>query len=109
MSTAVSPNAQQTCKALIGSLLVAAERADDASDAFDAVLMNTPSGVPHPDEVQRIKDASQELFRALKKRMKADVQLHAFLEREIGSAHLAALRNGDSTISDEFHFDTSWA
>jgi hypothetical protein len=101
VSPTPEPTAQQACKALVESLLVAAERADAASDAFDEILAATSNGTAHPDKIQRIKDASKELFHAFKDRMKADVQLHAFLEREIGSANLRSLRNASSNTGEE--------
>lgn len=45
---------QETMKALRAELKLAAERARIASEHFDEVMREAPSGLPHPDGAQRI-------------------------------------------------------
>ena len=58
-------------------------RADRAIEAFTAVTPNLPSGIPHPDGIQRIHHASHELATAREAMMKAHNRLNEFLERGI--------------------------
>jgi hypothetical protein len=46
-------------------------RADTASEAFQKVMADIPSNVPHPDGVQRIKNASQKLTKSRDEMMEA--------------------------------------
>ena len=82
------PKATESCKALIEALLNATERAD-AALAFDAIMQEIPSGLPHPDGAQRITNASQALRQALADRMTAHIRLSEFLGPEVGADDLA--------------------
>ena len=68
---------------LIQSLTEATVRANAASEAFTAIMSDIPSGIPHPDGIQRIHSASRELSTARKEMMKAHSRLHDFLSRGI--------------------------
>ena len=59
------------------------ERAHVASDAFDAIVADVPSGLPHPDGTQRIHNASRILSVARQEMMRAHERLHDFLTRGI--------------------------
>ena len=61
----------------------ATERAHVASDTFEAIVADVPSGLPHPDGTQRIHAASRELYEARKEVMKAHVRLEGFLSQGI--------------------------
>ncbi len=78
----------QTRDALIKSLKEATERANAASLEFDAVMSDIPSGVPHPDGIQRIHNASRALSAARAEMMKAHIRLNEFFGRAIGPADL---------------------
>jgi len=60
-------------------LKAASERAAKASDAFLAATNTVPSGLPHPDGTQRIRNISHELAFARSALMKAHSRLDAFL------------------------------
>jgi len=68
---------------LVGRIVEATKRVNAASDAFDSVISQTPSGLPHPDGTQRIRNASHELDIARKEMMKAHTRLNDFVERGI--------------------------
>ena len=57
----------------------ATERAHAASDAFEAIVADVPSGLPHPDGTQRIHNASRTLSVARQEMMRAHERLHDFL------------------------------
>ena len=61
----------------------ATERAHTASDAFEAIVAEVPSGLPHPDGTQRIHNASRTLSAAREEMMRAHERLHDFLTRGI--------------------------
>jgi hypothetical protein len=50
-----------------------------ASEQFDALIREAPSGLPHPDGAQRLKNASNALSEARKKLMDATVRLNKFI------------------------------
>ena len=64
---------------LFHKLEEATKRAESASDAFTAITSDIPSGIPHPDGIQRIKNASRELTAARDEMMKAHNRLNDFL------------------------------
>ena len=68
---------------LFHDLQEATKRADSASEMFVAVTGNIPSGIAHPDGVQRIQDASRELTAARKELTKAHDRLNDFLNTGI--------------------------
>jgi hypothetical protein len=67
--------------ALIEDLLDATVREKAAFDKFNAALDRFPTGLPHPDGSQRIRNASHELEAARKGLKKAHSRLSDFLER----------------------------
>jgi hypothetical protein len=68
---------------LIQVLTEATVRANTASEAFSAVMSEIPSGIPHPDGVQRIHDVSRDLSAARKEMIRAHSRLNDFLVRAI--------------------------
>src|SRR6266853_982912 len=56
---------------------------DTASEAFDGVLRQIPSGLPKPDGVQQIKNASSALSVAREKMIVAMIRLREFENRGI--------------------------
>jgi len=63
--------------------LSATERAREATESFDAAIREIPSGIPHPDGVQRIHNASREVSVARIDMMKAHNRLNDYLSRRI--------------------------
>jgi len=61
----------------------AVKQADAANDTFRQVMTAVPSGLPHSDSTQRIKNVSQQLSIARKQMIAAHDRLHDFLERGI--------------------------
>src|SRR5205814_1334447 len=51
---------------LLQDFFEATERAHIASDAFEAIMAEIPSALPHPDGTQRIHNASRDLSAARK-------------------------------------------
>jgi hypothetical protein len=58
-------------------------RAEAATTAFAAISGDIPSGMPHPDGVQRIHSAAREMDAARKEMMTAHARLNDFIERGI--------------------------
>jgi|SRR6266851_5631607 len=56
---------------------------DAASEVFDKVIHEIPSGLPHPDGAQRIKNASRALSAARDKMIAAMIRLREFQNRGI--------------------------
>jgi hypothetical protein len=54
-----------------------------ASDAFDEILHKIPSGMPHPDGVQRIKSGSAAVSAARDKMIAAMIRLREYENRRI--------------------------
>ena len=59
------------------------KRADEANDAFHEVTSSVPSGMPHSDGIQRIKNVSKQLSLAREEMIKAHARLNDFVERGI--------------------------
>ena len=68
---------------LIQDLTQRTERVHVASEAFNAIMADVPSALPHPDGTQRIHNVSRELSAARKEMMRAQARLHDFLSRGI--------------------------
>ena len=64
---------------LVQNLTEATLRAESATEEFNAVMGHVPSGTPHPDGVQRIKNASREMSNARDEMMKAHHRLNDFI------------------------------
>ena len=68
---------------LVRRMVEAAARLSDATGTFMAVTNEIPSGLPHPDGIQRIQNAARELAVARKKVAEADAHLNDYLNRGI--------------------------
>ena len=80
----IACNAPQIRAVLVKRIVEATERANEASEVFNTVIDQTPSGLPHPDGTQRIRNASRELDIARTEiRMKAHTRLNEFVEHGI--------------------------
>jgi hypothetical protein len=69
--------------ALIQDLVDATVREKAAADEFDTVISQFPSGLPHPDGSQLIRNASCKLIAARKDKARAHSRLNDFLDRGI--------------------------
>ena len=69
--------------ALVRDLADATMQADAASDEFQAVVTEIPSGMPHPDGVLRIKNVSHRLSTARDQMVEAQDRLDEFQGRRI--------------------------
>jgi hypothetical protein len=58
----------------------ATKRAEASIETFAAVTSDIPNGIPHPDGVQRIHNASHEMTAGRDERVKAHNRLNEFLE-----------------------------
>ncbi len=76
-----SPERRRARIALFRGLHEAVHRAEAATEAFAAITSRIPSGIPHADGVQRIRNASHELTAARNEMMEAHHRLNEFLER----------------------------
>ena len=54
-------------------------KAQAEADAFNAVLKETPSGLPHPDGTQRLRNASVEKAAAHSRLMRAMARMDSFI------------------------------
>jgi hypothetical protein len=79
---------EQIRKTLVQDLLDATKQANAASEAFHAIMGAIPSGLAHPDGVQRIQNASRALSKARASMMVAHVRLADFLGRRLSSDDL---------------------
>jgi len=77
------PNSDQIRTALVSSIVQATRKVSEANQEFSEILDKFPSGLPHPDGVQRIKTASNKLSLARKEMMTAHKRLNDFIERGI--------------------------
>jgi len=77
------PNADQIRTTLVGRIAQATARVSEANRKFSETIGQFPSGLPHPDGVQRIKNASNELTVARKEMMTAHKRLTEFLDSGI--------------------------
>ena len=73
----------QIRKTLHEELWAATERAWEASEAFIAITGEIPSGIPHPDGVQRIRNASFDLSCARAELMRVHNRIQDYLIRGI--------------------------
>jgi hypothetical protein len=71
-------------------LKAATERAASASAAFLDVTSQVPSGLPHPDGTQRIRNISHELAHARTELMRAHSRMDAFLVSGIAPEDLVS-------------------
>ena len=68
---------------LTQNLREATARASALTEAFNKIVSDVPSGIPHPDSTQRIHSASDALATARHEMMKAHNHLNDFLARGI--------------------------
>ena len=66
---------------LLQNVADATMRADAASEAFQRVVEEIPSGMPHPDGVQRIKNVSRQLSEARDEMVEANRLLDDEIKR----------------------------
>ena len=74
---------QELPRILLQEVLETTARAGTASDAFNAIMSDIPSGIPYPDSTRRIHEASRELSTARNQMMTAHSRLNDFLIRGI--------------------------
>jgi phytoene dehydrogenase-like protein len=72
---------QQIRSTLLQDILELTARVNEAAREFEAIIGQVPSRLPHPDGVQRIKNASNKLSTARQELMKA----HRRLDDHFGS------------------------
>lgn len=74
---------QRTRSVLLQDILELTARIDEASKEFDEIMRQFPSGLPHPDGVQRMKNISIKLSAARQELMTAHRRLHEYLDSGI--------------------------
>jgi hypothetical protein len=74
---------QQIRATLLQDIIELAARNEQATEEFEAATGQIPSGLPHPDGVQRIKNASAKLATARQELMKAYRRLDEHIDRGI--------------------------
>src|SRR3954464_246125 len=74
---------ERIAKTLQDALDAALQERDTKSQEFDQILAQIPSGLPQPDGVQRIKNASTALSVAREKMIEAVIRLREFTNRGI--------------------------
>ena len=75
---------------LIQEVLEATAHKVEAFRKFDAIMLTIPSGLPQPNGVQRIKNASNELSIARKEMARAYARLSDYLDQGIVPGDLKA-------------------
>lgn len=70
---------ERILRTLRAELAVAQHRRDAASDRFDAMIRDVPSGIPHPDGAERIRQISAEYGRTQAEATAAFVRLNGFI------------------------------
>jgi hypothetical protein len=73
------PNEEQIIATLQQELEAATARANESSHAFLAIMAGVPSGLPHPEDSLRLKDALREQAAAREDAMRANSRLSDFL------------------------------
>jgi hypothetical protein len=68
---------------LVSDIVESTARVSAANEAFNKVLGQVPSGLPHPDGSQRIRNASSKLDAARKEMMSSHKRLNDFIEHGI--------------------------
>jgi len=77
------PGTDQIRISLVNCIAQATARVSQANHDFSEATGRFPSGLPHPDGVQRIKNASNELNLARKEMLMAHKRLTEFLDHGI--------------------------
>jgi len=70
---------EEIMKILQDDVTCAKQQLDDANRAFDGVIREVPSMLPHPDGVQRIKNVSRDLALSHDKLNEAVERLNNFM------------------------------
>jgi hypothetical protein len=71
---------QQIRGTLLQDILELTARTNEASREFDEAIGQFPSGLPYPDGVQRIRNASSKLSITRKELVKAHARLNEYLD-----------------------------
>ncbi len=79
----LSPDRRAARVKLVHDLHEATMRADAATAVWTEITGNIPSGLPHPDGVQRIQNASREMETARTEMMRAHNRLNDFIEHGV--------------------------
>ena len=66
---------QQIRSTLLQDVIELTARTEQAAEEFETVMGQIPSGLPHPDGVQQIKNASDKLSTARNELMKASLRV----------------------------------
>jgi hypothetical protein len=77
------PNPEQIRTTLVGRISDATALVSKANQEFSESIGKFPSGLPHPDGIQQIRNASNKLDLARKEMMTAHKRLNDFIERGI--------------------------
>ena len=77
------PNSDQIRTILVTEIAKATATVSEANQKFSDAMRKFPSGLPHPDGVQKIKNASKDLNLARKEMMTAHKRLIDFLDRGV--------------------------
>ena len=88
----------EVLRILIQEVIDATAEKNEASDRFDVVMDQFPSGLPHPDGSQRIANSSQRLSIARKKVLMAHTRLTEFLDRGVVPDDLKGEGSGRSDV-----------
>jgi hypothetical protein len=75
----VCVNCEEIRARLVRDVADATLRADAASETFQKVMTEVPSGIPHSDGIQRIKNVSRQLTKVRDEMLKAHNRLNDFI------------------------------
>ena len=64
---------------LVQQLSEAAARAESASQKFNVIMSDVPTGIPHPDGIQRLHNASRQMSNARDELMKTHHRLNEYI------------------------------
>jgi hypothetical protein len=73
----------ETRRVLLQDILELTARINETSKEFDEIMRQVPSGLPHPDGMQRIKNVSVKLSAARQELMKAHQRLDEHLNPRV--------------------------
>ena len=93
---------KEVLRILIQELIDATAEHNEASDCFEVVMGQFPSGLPHPDGSQRIANSSQRLSIARKQVTMAHTRLSDFLDRGIVPEELRSGITREETTTGYF-------
>jgi len=87
-----TPHHRDIRSGLDHDLLEARQRVEAASIEFKSIIEDIPSGLPHPDGIQRIQNSSRKLTAELRQRERAHNRLSDYLNRGIVPENLTSGR-----------------